>query len=671
MNKNLFLFAAAAALTFTACSDNDDMTASRDGSLSSNETTAVQFSTYLAGQQTRAGQAGSIVNGATETNSLGKLGFGVFAYNTGSTDWTNDNTTENPDFMYNQKVSSDDGSDWTYTPIKYWPNDFTDGDVDAGQGTNGEENNATGANKGGKVSFFAYAPFVEASSYATASQNLKYGTDGAAVVAEGITDEATITGDGILGMTFNTYKGAPRIRYSLKSTKASENVDLLWGTALKKNYNTADGKGQTLTTDYNVNLTKQAVNEKIGFSFKHALAKLGGNTNNSTNTTEEDKDYGKVKIVLDIDDGGTDASTAITGGTKADATLVTVNSITIQDAHSWLTANPSQTKYTTLTETSYKYRKSGWFNLATGTWEAGEEADYVQGTKTNTYVTTISKDGDGTSQTKLKMNTDIAEPASVSATNGAWDASVTVKGVTTTPKSVYAAATSDGDNLDPGILMIPDGATAQPFVVTVDYNVRTADSHLDGGYSYANQVITNVVSIPAGALAPNKVYSLLIHLGLTSVKFEAQVADWENADGTTTSGSSTGEGNQNTENQKDIYLPSNTLAATTASTKSIEATATTATIDITNLTEGYTVEVSKVEKNGTETSNISGTASYTSSASSVQSDGKATVTISGTDFTANTSTTDAVVYTVTINVKNAKGEVVQTLTVTITQAAAE
>lgn len=63
-------------------------------------------------------------------------GFGVFAYYTNDVDYSQDAT---PNFMYNQQVTSDDnGVNWGYSPLKYWPNEEAD-----------------------KVTFFAYAPYAD------------------------------------------------------------------------------------------------------------------------------------------------------------------------------------------------------------------------------------------------------------------------------------------------------------------------------------------------------------------------------------------------------------------------------------------------------------------------------------------------------------------------------
>ena len=57
-----------------------------------------------------------------------------------------------------------------------------------------------------------------------------------------------------------------------------------------------------------------------------------------------------------------------------------------------------------------------------------------------------------------------------------------------------------------------------------------------------------VVTLPSSLLASNKYITLVIHLGLTSVKFAASVAEWGDTDGDGTS-----DANVNQE----VWLPSN------------------------------------------------------------------------------------------------------------------
>ena len=88
---------------------------------------AIEFGTYLGKD---AESRGSVL----DTEGLKEQGFGVFAYYTGTEKFTG---SETANFMRNTKVTYDGtASAWTYSPLKYWPNNVND-----------------------KVSFLAYAPW--------------------------------------------------------------------------------------------------------------------------------------------------------------------------------------------------------------------------------------------------------------------------------------------------------------------------------------------------------------------------------------------------------------------------------------------------------------------------------------------------------------------------------
>ena len=124
MKQNYFMgLIACAALTMTGCS-NDEINAPQQ----SQGNNAIEFSTYLG--RNAQGSRGT----ETSTTSIKTSGFGVLAYYTEQADFAK---TNKPNFMWNQKVTHN-GTNWEYTPIKYWPTKVGD-----------------------KVSFFAYAPYVE------------------------------------------------------------------------------------------------------------------------------------------------------------------------------------------------------------------------------------------------------------------------------------------------------------------------------------------------------------------------------------------------------------------------------------------------------------------------------------------------------------------------------
>lgn len=90
-------------------------------------------------------------------SALQGAGFGVFAYYTGATAWESAKTSATPNFMYNQKVTYSSG--WTYSPVKYWPNDNNPAD----------NTGATGSQGHSYVSFFAYAPYTSSSIFSSNS----------------------------------------------------------------------------------------------------------------------------------------------------------------------------------------------------------------------------------------------------------------------------------------------------------------------------------------------------------------------------------------------------------------------------------------------------------------------------------------------------------------------
>ena len=223
----LFTVAAATAMAFTGCSQSSELA---DTESNNTETTqkAISFDTYLS-KTTRAGAAG-----AQNTEALKTNGFGVFAYYTGQNAYAK--TTTTPNFMYNTKVSVPTGSTaFTYSPARYWPNNDDD-----------------------KLSFFAYAPYVEVTA----------GTGLPADVKSGIT-----------ALSNNAYTGAPTVTYKLADDK-TQSVDLLWGA-----------KMGTTTNEVNTDLTR--TKDNVGFTFKHTLAKFGGDNSciKAILVTDDDKDF--------------------------------------------------------------------------------------------------------------------------------------------------------------------------------------------------------------------------------------------------------------------------------------------------------------------------------------------------------------------------------------------
>lgn len=600
MKKYLF-FAATAAMMLASCSSEVDFTQQDlQQANAENAATPVQFGTYLGKTATtRAGATGDIVSpSAASGNKLGATNyeFGVIAFNHKDA-WETAKSSATPNFMYNQKVStSDNGTTWTYTPLKYWPNG-----KDGNNPDNSPSNSAAQDNTNGKyLSFFAYAPYVEKTSDLSGSGITKINNSEKAIGSES-------SGNG------NTKVGEPTVDYSFASNdfSTSSNVDLLWGLRNKPQYDLADGTdaAHTVGETYNTDLTKQNTIEKVSFLFKHALAKIGGSNG--------------LKIVADFDGNGVGE----TGyGSKDATTLITVKSITIGYATNAVTTN-------------------GTFNLATGAWTA---------TNGTINESTFLKFGDGTSST-IEINNDVLEPAAASTscpvwstTNTRWETNSSGStsgtefvGVTTTAKNVYKTT---GD----AIYLIP-GQDDQKLTVTVDYIVRTYDGNLAvptnevSGCSKVEQSITNTVTLPASLLASNKYYALVLHLGLTSVKFTAQVADWDDA----------GAGAV-----EEVWLPSNVVAQTTSTTLAAGASS---TVNTAASTTSYTITVTGLTASEAWSATVaSGDASISSSSGTTSSTSQdVTVTLTAN---ANTTATKENVITFTCNGT--------TTTITIIQAKA-
>lgn len=134
MYKKFFMgIAAMAALTLVSCS-SDDLNSLSDNS-SKNED--ISFDGYLGRSAVAVnGTRGSVVdlNALKSSSELDKKGFGVFGYYS-----TKDHSAPEQSFdanlFNNERVTCPkDGTDWTYSPLKYWPAQ-------------------------GHIDFYAYAPF--------------------------------------------------------------------------------------------------------------------------------------------------------------------------------------------------------------------------------------------------------------------------------------------------------------------------------------------------------------------------------------------------------------------------------------------------------------------------------------------------------------------------------
>lgn len=537
--KHLAFVSCAVALS--GCSTSDDLF---DGTEEAylQESNAIRFDTYLGGNiRTRSGYQGAVNTDVLKASAKAN-GFGVFAYYTGAQTYQEKNGTGTngisgslaPNFMYNEHIVWNDGTtSWAYSDAsatKYWPNEVQNGAVDDQDGDTGSNPATSSGANGGNLSFFAYAPWTDVTA------------------SSGSVADAS---EGIAGFKDNNDHGDPVLTYKIPAD--GETVDLLWGTynGTSENVVGQPNSGVVSTASHvapayvktdpiadrttyagdilegyrtNADLTKQKTTGRVGFAFKHALAKLGGSTTDPGGTGTKNG----LLIVLDIDNNG-----AETGGTKPNNTIVTVESIVIK-------TNPVKVDTDhdgSFDDETAHYYTGGKFNLATGKWGDLTYTDDASGAVTHTISTTaatppalnpvlnhVIAEPDHTGEKAALTYTDPKWSTTVDKTNYVYDDGSKV-GVQTTIQNVY-------ENDPYPLVFIPGTVPSLQFTIT--YYVRTYDSKLDkdvasdgeGTWSKVKQVISKNITFDK-PVELNKQYNLLIHLGLTSVKFTATVSDWD------------------------------------------------------------------------------------------------------------------------------------------------
>ena len=371
-----------------------------------------------------------------------EAGFGVIAYSTGTSAWSSAKTTATPNFMYNEHVywNGNPGTAWTYSPIKYWPNEF------------GQDAISTGIDY---LSFFAYAPYTE---------------------VDPVTGVAADDDYGIVGLTRGAENGNPKARYFV-SFDPAQRVDLCWATP-------------------NLNMTKQAINEKVDFTFKHALASIN------------------ITVDADMDVTG-HAVSALDPNTR-----IWVRSVTFEGLATKGDLNLNN-----------KEDVPEWYNIYSNDLLVGEPVTIYDG----------RRDGREGFAEMLNEKPAAINDALVQSAEYTVDATTdiltgpTMPGVTNNPVNLFKNVTPT----EP-IFVIPTG---EPLRITITYDVETYDKKLVSTFlsdtktqgSTVENTITQVVQAGGGnlTLQAGKQYTIALHLGMTSVKVDAIVEDWtagDNAD---------------------------------------------------------------------------------------------------------------------------------------------
>jgi hypothetical protein len=456
MKQKKYLFIAAAAALFTACSSDDSSITEKQQAPEQQQ--AVEFGAYVNRGTTRAGTPGILTTDGTSgtTTSLETVGFGVFGYYTDNQPY---NETSTPNFMYNQQVSTDA---WTYSPIKYWPNEFGTGAI-----SDGED----------RLTFFAYAPWVPV----TPETGLATGS--------GTT--------GIVALTRNTASGDPYVKY-YADFDPDQSVDLCWGVAKWNFASTVTGPtandidaGKTY-----VDVIKPKTQRKIDFDFKHALAALNVQIDADVNTeSHQDGDLDEqTKIWV--------RSVSFTGFSDKGMLNLNGDATTANYTPNWFDLS-GNTKIGTGTVTIHDGRRDG---------KEGQTGAEVSNEK------------------PLGLNTVLIQNEPYATTSPLALATGTTVGVQHEPVNLFNSAT-----LDKPIFVIP---TEENLEVTIVYDVETYDpslaSYLSDGKTKGSTIenkITKTIQISGSdfKLQAGKKYTIGLHLGMTSVKFNASVTEWVDA----------------------------------------------------------------------------------------------------------------------------------------------
>ena len=233
--KKYLILAASAVLFLAACAKVE--------TIKNDVPEAIDFGVYAGNAATKAVSATDYNTLTTALLQGSSNGFGVFAYYTDAADYA---SNTKPNFMYNQQVTYS-SSKWSYSPIKYWPN---------------EHGASAVSTDTDKLTFLAYAPYVA---------NFDLANDKGVSIKDNQATAAAAT-EGIIAMTANDAAGDATLTFKVPAS-AENQIDLLYGV-MGATY--TDVENQTIGTVGNAleNLTKQKTGGHIDILFKHSLSKV-------------------------------------------------------------------------------------------------------------------------------------------------------------------------------------------------------------------------------------------------------------------------------------------------------------------------------------------------------------------------------------------------------------
>lgn len=324
------------------------------------------------------------------------------------------------------------------------------------------------------LSFLAYAPYISAGE-AESNENGNKG--------------------GIVGISENT-KAFDEIAIDYQVAQdPKQQVDLLWGVSDgKEETSYVDVEGHTVSPEGGMplyDLTKPQVSYKVPFLFKHALSKL--------NLT--------IDAIVDAVDGNTNP---VANGTKIFVRQVTFDGNLATEG--------------TLLLKNTEANKPLW--KAIGGTDALAAAKLVlnDGRKKDNEADT--ENGADPDEKFACLNPMIIQKGKAFGTDA------TEVGVTNATVSLLKPAADDGTA---SLMVIPvpvENPDESTMKVTIVYDVLTFDENLgvnlQDGSEQKGSTVTNVITktIEKFVFEAGKEYTINMHLGMNSVKFNATVSDW-------------------------------------------------------------------------------------------------------------------------------------------------
>ena len=316
-----------------------------------------------------------------------------------------------------------------------------------------------------RLSFFAYAPYAEV------------------IPSTGIvtaTGEAANTG--IIGLSRNIAAGDPMVMYSASLTPGA-GVDLCWGVSKNGLTESVDGSNNHVAAGAPyIDVVKLKKGAKIEYDFRHALS--------------------AINVTIDAAVDATTPGTAVDADTKIFIRSVSFEGLATKGAlnlNSTAANGPLWTDYSgagvPLSEvlTVYDGRRDG--------------KEGVEGAVAS-------------NETPLGLNPVLIQDKPYSSAE-------LKAGVTKDAVNLFNSTTTTAP-----VFVIP---SSEPLKVTLVYDVETKDDKLstmlsDGTThgSTVENVITKAIQIGTSdvSLEAGKKYTIALHIGLTSVKFDASVTTW-------------------------------------------------------------------------------------------------------------------------------------------------